>query len=57
VEGEDAMMAEIYQRGPIACLLYAHSDAFHNYNGSGIIMDTAVRTWLTPAPLGYMHFV
>ena len=37
--GESAMMAEIYARGPIACLLWAHSDSFENYQG-GIITDT-----------------
>lgn len=36
--GEAAMMNEIYNRGPIACSLYAHTPAFSDYN-SGIITD------------------
>ncbi|XP_062516275.1 cathepsin Z-like [Corticium candelabrum] len=39
VTGEDQMMAEIYARGPIACLMYAHTSAFQNYTG-GIIDDS-----------------
>lgn len=38
VTGEDQMMAEIYNRGPIACSVYAHSPAFEKYTG-GIIQD------------------
>ena len=38
VTGEAQMMAEILARGPIACSVYAHSDAFENYH-SGIIKD------------------
>lgn len=38
VTGETEMMAEIYTRGPIACSVYAHSDAFDKYT-SGIIQD------------------
>ena len=33
------MKAEIYARGPIACLLYAHSPAFWSYDGKSIISD------------------
>ena len=38
VTGEKEMMAEIYKRGPIACSIYAHTDAFEKYT-SGIISD------------------
>ncbi len=38
VQGEDQMKAEIYARGPIACSVYAHSDAFEKYT-SGVIVD------------------
>ena len=38
VQGEDQMKAEVYARGPIACSIYAHSDAFQNYKG-GVIVD------------------
>jgi cathepsin X len=37
VLGEDQMKAEIYARGPIACLMYAHSSAFDDYKGG--VMD------------------
>jgi cathepsin X len=36
VEGVDQMMTEIYARGPIACLIYAHGASFENYTG-GVI--------------------
>ena len=36
--GVDAMKAEIAARGPIACLMYAHADAFEDYAG-GVITD------------------
>ena len=36
--GEEEMMNEIYNRGPIACSVYAHSPAFENYK-TGIIVD------------------
>eukprot|EP01089_Gocevia_fonbrunei_P019330 TRINITY_DN6816_c0_g1_i1.p1 TRINITY_DN6816_c0_g1~~TRINITY_DN6816_c0_g1_i1.p1 ORF type:complete len:231 (+),score=49.88 TRINITY_DN6816_c0_g1_i1:160-852(+) len=36
--GVESMMAEIYQRGPIVCGIYAHSASFENYHG-GIITD------------------
>eukprot|EP00658_Telonema_sp_P-2_P007739 TRINITY_DN12878_c0_g2_i1.p1 TRINITY_DN12878_c0_g2~~TRINITY_DN12878_c0_g2_i1.p1 ORF type:complete len:307 (+),score=56.42 TRINITY_DN12878_c0_g2_i1:65-985(+) len=36
--GVEAMKAEIASRGPIACLMYAHSDGFESYQG-GIIRD------------------
>mmetsp|Transcript_25663 Transcript_25663/g.41485 ORF Transcript_25663/g.41485 Transcript_25663/m.41485 type:complete len:274 (-) Transcript_25663:564-1385(-) len=39
VQGEVPMMKEISARGPIACLLWAHSDSFENYKG-GVITDT-----------------
>ena len=38
VKGEEAMMQEIYQRGPIACGI-AVPDALENYT-SGIFVDT-----------------
>ena len=41
VTGEAEMMAEIYTRGPIACSVYAHSDAFDSYTG-GVIQDATV---------------
>lgn len=34
----DALMSEVYQRGPVACYMYAHSDSFEDYTG-GIITD------------------
>jgi len=37
----NAMMAEIYTRGPIVCSMYAHSEQFENYTG-GIITDPTV---------------
>jgi len=40
------MMAEIYARGPIACSMYAHSDAFDDYRG-GIIQDSTVYPYTT----------
>merc|ERR1711916_53431 len=39
VLGEDEMMKEIHERGPIACALYSHSPDFTDYTG-GIITDT-----------------
>jgi len=38
LKGEDQMKAEIFQRGPIACALWAHSASFEDYTG-GIITD------------------
>ena len=38
VQGEDQMKAEIFARGPIACSVYAHSDAFEKYS-NGVIKD------------------
>ena len=38
VKGVAGMKAEIAARGPIACLMYAHSDAFEAYSG-GILTD------------------
>jgi len=38
LEGEAAMMAEVYARGPIVCAIYAHSKSFEYYTG-GIIVD------------------
>eukprot|EP01084_Bolivina_argentea_P246456 412459_1 len=35
----DAMMQEIYTRGPIACSMYAHSHEFETYNGTYILVD------------------
>lgn len=46
VSGVDAMKAEILARGPIACSMYAHADAFENYQG-GIIRDTTRYTGTT----------
>ena len=34
----EAMKQEIYNRGPISCLMYAHGDSFENYQG-GILTD------------------
>jgi len=48
VSGVDAMMAEIYARGPIVCYIFAHSDSFENYK-SGIITDPAVYPYITHA--------
>jgi cathepsin X len=48
VNGVDAMQAEIYQRGPISCYLYAHSPQFVNYTG-GIIDDPTNYTTITHA--------
>ena len=39
IQGEEQMKAEIYARGPIACLLYAHSPEFWAYDGKSIISD------------------
>ena len=39
LQGEADMMNEIYNRGPIACSLFAHSPAFEQYK-SGIITDS-----------------
>ena len=46
VKGVDAMKAEIAARGPIACLMYAHADAFEAYTG-GIISDTTRYSGIT----------
>ena len=46
VKGVDAMKAEIAARGPIACLMYAHADAFEAYTG-GIISDTTKYPGIT----------
>ena len=42
------MMAEIYTRGPIVCLMYAHSEAFDKYTG-GIITEETVYPEITHA--------
>ena len=34
----DAMMQEIYERGPISCLMYGHAQTFQNYT-NGILID------------------
>ena len=34
----EQMQQEIYSRGPIVCLMYAHADSFENYQG-GILQD------------------
>ena len=39
--GVEQMMSEIYNRGPIACSVYAHTPTFADYK-SGIIMDKTV---------------
>ena len=39
--GVEQMMSEIYNRGPIACSVYAHTSTFSDYK-SGIIMDKTV---------------
>lgn len=41
VTGESEMMAEIYDRGPIACSVYAHGESFEMYQG-GVIKDSTV---------------
>lgn len=46
LKGEAEMMNEIYNRGPIACSLFAHSPAFENYK-SGIISDEGQYTTTT----------
>lgn len=38
---EQALMSEVFQRGPIACYMYAHSDSFEDYTGGVITDDTA----------------
>lgn len=38
VNGSAAMMQEIYERGPIPCSMYAHTDAFETYTG-GVLVD------------------
>lgn len=43
VSGEEAMMQEIYARGPIACSLDSGPDAFDLYKG-GIITDSALSS-------------
>ena len=40
------MKAEIAARGPIACPMYAHADAFEAYTG-GIISDTTKYPGIT----------
>ena len=42
------MMNEIYHRGPITCLMYAHSETFESYTG-GIITDTTPYPGITHA--------
>eukprot|EP00118_Oscarella_pearsei_P009607 m.56002 g.56002 ORF g.56002 m.56002 type:complete len:290 (+) comp34531_c0_seq9:40-909(+) len=44
VLGEDQMKAEIYKRGPIACLVYAHGKSFLDYKGGIITDDTPYNT-------------
>ena len=46
----DAMMQEIYERGPISCLMYAHAESFQKYNGSGILVDNTKYS-------GTTHFI
>ena len=41
LSGEEAMKAEIYNNGPIACSVYAHSSSFDDYKG-GVIEDSTV---------------
>ncbi len=41
IHGEEDMKQEIYENGPIACSVYAHSDAFENYK-DGVIQDPKV---------------
>lgn len=47
VTGEEAMKAEIYSRGPVACSVYAHSDAFEKYLGNGVIQDPVAYNYTT----------
>lgn len=46
VTGVDAMKAEIAERGPIACLMYAHAPIFTNYTG-GVLVDTTAYDGIT----------
>lgn len=39
VRGEENMMAEIYARGPIACLINSEAPQFNDYKGGLIICD------------------
>ena len=47
VTGEDEMKAEIFARGPIACSINAHSAAFENYSGEGVIHDPTPYNYTT----------
>lgn len=47
VTGEEQMKAEIFARGPIACSIYAHSAAFENYSGEGVIRDPTQYNYTT----------
>ena len=42
----EAMQQEIYNRGPIACLMYAHGDSFEYYTG-GILTDNTTYPGVT----------
>jgi cathepsin X len=42
IKGEQQMMAEIYARGPIACLINSEADSFDSYRGGIIQCDSNV---------------
>ena len=41
-----ALMSEVYQNGPVACYMYAHSDSFEDYTG-GVITDATAYPGIT----------
>lgn len=46
VQGEPAMMEEIYERGTISCAIWGHADGFETYSG-GVIVDPNVYPGIT----------
>jgi cathepsin X len=53
LSGEDAIMNEIYQRGPVACYVWSHLPQFSEYTG-GIINSDIV---FTPGKYSRLSFV
>ncbi len=53
VSGEEQILSELYQRGPVACYIYSHSPEYTQYKG-GIIEDPVPTQW---APYNYTHAV
>lgn len=53
VSGEEEILNEIFQRGPVACYMYSHSEEYTKYKG-GIIVDPTPTDW---APYNYTHAV